>query len=114
MTMGRPRIELDWDQFDKLCAIHCTLIEIADWFECSEDTIELRVKEKYGCTFKEQRAKRQSKGKRGLRKKQYEQAMSGNSTMLIWLGKQWLNQTDKREITGDENKPIHLAYNVDE
>ena len=25
--------------------------------------------------------------------------MKGNSSMLIWLGKQWLNQTDKVEQT---------------
>lgn len=33
-----------------------------------------------------------------LRRKQYEMAAGGNPTMLIWLGKQYLNQTDKNEI----------------
>ena len=34
-------------------------------------------------------------GKASLRRKQYEVAMGGNCTMLVWLGKQYLGQTDK-------------------
>ncbi len=29
-----------------------------------------------------------------LRRRQYSAAMDGNSTMLIWLGKQWLGQKE--------------------
>ncbi len=32
-----------------------------------------------------------------LKRKQWEMAMGGNITMLIWLGKQNLGQTDKVE-----------------
>jgi hypothetical protein len=32
-----------------------------------------------------------------LRRKQIQVAMSGNVTMLIWLGKQHLSQTDRQE-----------------
>lgn len=95
--MGRPRIEIDWKEFDKLCAIHCTLREIAGWFDCSEDTIELRVKEKYGVTFTEHYSKRSSIGKVSLRRKQYQVAMNGNTALLIWLGKQHLGQSEKVE-----------------
>ena len=38
--MGRPRIEIDKEEFEKLCDIQCTLTEIAGWFRCSPDTIE--------------------------------------------------------------------------
>jgi len=95
--MGRPRIEIDWKEFDKLCGMQCTLVEIAGWFDCSEDTIERRVKEEYGITFAEHYRKRSSKGKISLRRRQLEVAMSGNPTMLIWLGKQMLNQKDRHE-----------------
>ena len=33
-----------------------------------------------------------------LRKAQIDSACAGNPTMLIWLGKQMLNQTDSQEI----------------
>jgi hypothetical protein len=107
-VMGRPRIEIDWAEFDKLCAIHCTLREIAGWFDCSEDTIELRVKEKYGVTFTEHYSKRNSAGKVSLRRKQYQVAMGGNTALLIWLGKQYLGQTDKNESISTEEIKISI------
>jgi len=36
----------------------------------------------------------------GLRSKQVSMAMAGNVTMLIWLGKQYLDQKDKQEHSG--------------
>lgn len=94
---GRPRIELKWDDFEKLCSLHCTRIEIAEFFDCSEDTIERHVKRHYKETFAVVFKKKSSKGKISLRRQQYEAAQKGNITMLIWLGKQYLGQTDKVE-----------------
>lgn len=37
-------------------------------------------------------------GKMSLRRKQYAEAMKGNTTMLVWLGKQHLDQKDKHEV----------------
>ena len=103
--MGRPPISIDWDSFDKLCALHCTLKEIANFFDCSPDTIENKVKEytllTYGeqLTFSAYYSQKSSAGKISIRRKQYELAVGGNITMLIWLGKQWLEQTDKTDLT---------------
>lgn len=97
-NMGRPRIEIDWKELDKLFYLQCTLVEIAGWFDCSEDTIELRVKEKHGITFTELSSKRSAKGKISIRRKQYQKAEEGNPTMLIWLGKQYLGQKDSYDI----------------
>ena len=49
--MGRPRIEIDKEEFEKLCDIQCTLTEIAGWFRCSPDTIENWCKREYKDTF---------------------------------------------------------------
>ena len=38
--MARPKKEIDQEQFEKLCGLQCTKEEVADWFDCSEDTIE--------------------------------------------------------------------------
>ena len=40
MAGGRPRIEIDWAEFDRLCAVQCTLAELAAHLGVSEDTIE--------------------------------------------------------------------------
>lgn len=41
-----------------------------------------------------------------LRAAQYKAAMEGNTTMLIWLGKQRLGQSDKNELTGKDGERI--------
>lgn len=114
--MGAPRKEIDFDELDKLCAIQSTEEEIAGWFDMSIETLKVRVKEKFGMTFLEYFAQKRGKGKISLRRKQYQTAMSGNPTMLIWLGKQtkWLNQKDKHEISGDEKAPLKLSYSLEE
>jgi len=49
---GRPLTEIDWDEFDKLCMMLCTQVEIADWFGCTDDTIQAAVRKKYGIGFR--------------------------------------------------------------
>ena len=102
---------VDWDQFDKLCAIMATLSDIAGFFDCSEDTIERAVKRVKKCGFADYIKRKSAKGVVSLRRKQYEIAMTGNPTMLIWLGKQYLGQRDRQahELTGKDGGPIETA-----
>jgi hypothetical protein len=53
-------------------------------------------------------------GKMSLRRKQLEVAMSGDRTMLIWLGKNLLNQSDrvKSDLTSGGNTIQPLSINV--
>jgi IS30 family transposase len=99
MAGGRPRVEIDWVDFDRLCAVQCTLAEIATSFEVSEDTIERAVKRERGMSFADYFGQKRKSGFVSLRRKQWELAMAGNCTMLIFLGKQWLGQSDKQEIS---------------
>ena len=110
---GPKKIELDWVQFDKLCSLQCPLKEIASWFDCSEDTIERRVIETHGIKFAEYYEQRRGRGKISIRRKQYDVAMSGNVVMLIWLGKQYLGQSDKQEIDNSGKLDIELNYKLD-
>lgn len=93
--MGRPRIEIDREQFEYLCKIQCTLNEIASFFDCSMDTIERWCKREYEMTFADTFALKSGSGKVSLRRKQFQAALAGDKTMLVWLGKQMLSQTDK-------------------
>jgi len=96
--MGRPPKPIDWEQFDKLCKIQCSLREIAAWFECSEDTIERRCESEKNMSFADYANEKRALGKVTLKRRQYEVAMEGNIPMLIWLGKNWLEQYDKQDI----------------
>ncbi len=99
--VGRPKIEINEDQLEKLSSILCTMEEMASFFGCSVDTLERN----FADTIK----KGKDKGKMSLRRLQWEKAQTGNTTMLIWLGKQILGQRDKIE-TSENNEPLPWAY----
>ena len=89
--MARPKkYDIDTNEVEKLAGYGCTNIEIADFFGCSSDLIEK--------SYSEFLTKGRANLKKRLRKAQLDSALSGNSTMLIWLGKQMLGQVDKQEI----------------
>jgi hypothetical protein len=82
---------------EALASIMCTNAEIAAVLDCSSDTLERR--------FTAVLEKGRLKGKQSLRRKQYQLAMDGNATLLIWLGKQHLGQSERQEtaLTGGVN-----------
>ena len=102
--MGRPRIEIPQDEFEKLCVLQCTKQDIANWYECSEDTIENWCKRTYGETFSAVFAQKREKGRVSLRRMQWKSAENGNVTMQIFLGKQYLGQKDQQGIEIAESK----------
>lgn len=87
--MARPKIEIDSEEVYKLAKMYCSIEEMADFFGCSRDTIERR--------FAAIIAKARSEGRQKLRKLQWESAENGNVVMQIFLGKQYLKQSDKVE-----------------
>lgn len=96
--MGRPRIEIDKENFKKLCSLQCTLSEIASFFDCSEDTIERWCRRELKLSFADAFKKHSAAGKMSLRRWQFKMA-EHNVSMAIFLGKNWLGQTDKVEQT---------------
>lgn len=88
--MARPLKPIDEEQVYSLALRAWTNKEIAYRFGVNEDTLIRRFSE----TLKEARANRDG----SLREKQYEVAMAGNTTMLIWLGKQMLFQKELLEV----------------
>lgn len=114
--MSKKRIEIDQTQFEKLCEIQCTCFEIAGWFRCSVDTIERWCKQKYNKRFAEIYEEKRQIGRISLRRVQFQEALKGNTTLLIWLGKQYLGQTDveKTEIKQiyKDLKDIHEKIDI--
>lgn len=100
--MGRPRVDIDRDQFEKLCGLQCTKEEIAGFFDCSEDTIDRWCKRTYGQSFAVVFRQKRQLGCISLRRTQWKMS-EHNVTMAIWLGKQYLGQSDKQEVAVIEN-----------
>jgi hypothetical protein len=96
MPAGRPKKVIDYSTVERLAAIMCTQEEIANYLNIHVSTL-LRDKE-FCDTYK----KGLDKGKMSIRRQQYKSAEDGNVTMQIWLGKQYLNQRDRNEITNKE------------
>lgn len=94
------------DTFEKLCGMWCTLVEIADFFGVSEDTVESWCKDNYGMTFSEVYKRRSSQGNISLRRWQLKSAEKGNVTMQIWLGKQHLGQKEKVEVETEKSNGV--------
>lgn len=90
---GRPRKVINPRQVEALARIGCADVDIAEVCQCSVDTITRRFADNL-------RKGRESLHTR-LRQKQIKVALAGNVTMLIWLGKQYLHQTDKQEHSID-------------
>lgn len=84
---GRPKIVIDYAMVEKFASMQCTYKEIACFFECSED--RLKKDEEFIHHYK----KAFESGKMSLRRMQWKLA-ERNTTMAIWLGKQYLGQRD--------------------
>lgn len=110
---GAPRKEIDIKAAQNMCVLHCTSEEIASVFDIDNDTLIARLKEHgYSC-FSDFFKRHSGKGKVSLRRHQWKLAESGNATMLVWLGKNILGQTDKveseittRDVTPDRPPTI--------
>ena len=89
--MARPKkYDIDPKQVEKLAAYGCTNTEIASFFGCSKDLIS----KSYSTNVE----KGKDSGRIRLRQLQWRAAERGNIAILIWLGKQVLDQTDRKEI----------------
>jgi hypothetical protein len=97
-----------------MCAIHCTGEEQAAILEISYDTLEAACKREKKLSFPDYFKQKSASGKMSLRRRQYSEAMEGNTTMLVWLGKNWLDQTDKQEIHQEVvNTTVNIVKDAD-
>ena len=107
-TPAQDRI--DKKQFENLCGLQCTLLEICDFFDVEDDTLNSWCKKTYGTTFSEVFKQKRGKGQISLRRMQWKLAEK-NTAMAIFLGKQYLGQKDKIEYTDDGMKSINENIN---
>ena len=94
---GRPKINIDWKQFESLCELQCTKLEICNYFNITDKTLESRIQEHYKMSFSEVFAIKRGGGKMSLRRMQWQMAAK-SPAMAIFLGKNFLNQSDKHEL----------------
>lgn len=89
--MGRPAKAIDGDTVRKLARLGCTQEEIADFFDCSHSVISERFRQEFHVG--------RGESKISLRRLQWKAARGGSVPMLIHLGKVYLGQTDRLDVT---------------
>lgn len=100
---GRKKVEISWMRVDKALIAGASGVQVAAMLGVHYNTLAAKCKEEKKCDFSEYLRQKREKGNEMLLSKQFEEAMAGDRGMLIWLGKQRLNQSDKRENTHTGN-----------
>jgi hypothetical protein len=90
------------DEVYKLASLGCSVEEMSDWFGVNRETL------KYN--FSEYIDRGRADIKQKLRDAQMKAALNGNISMLIWLGKNLLGQSDN-PINRSDNEPLPWSDN---
>lgn len=94
----RPLKPIDWEMVDDLLISGCLGTEIAPFFDMHPETFYDRVLIEKGVGFTEYSSKKKAHGEAILRDVQFKKAIGlsdkGDNTLLIWLGKNRLNQRE--------------------
>src|ERR1017187_365547 len=106
--MSKRKPKIDMIQFMETVGIGATNKELAIIFGCSTDYLEHNLAKEMALGREDLKTR--------LRKKQLEVAMAGNVTMLIWLGKNILKQTDAppADLKDDQNANLGQQTLVEE
>jgi len=94
---GETQQVVDPEEVVKLAAIGCTDREIAEWVGITESTLRYN--------FNSELIKGKGQLIQSLRKAQIRTALEGNPTMLVWLGKNILGQSDS-PVNSDDKQPL--------
>ena len=109
---GKPRTVFDLEKVTIMAAIGASPYEMASYFDCSTRVIQKRLAEDEDDPIKGDFVRAYKKGfgevKRGLRRVQIETAMNGNPALLIWLGKNLLDQSDKMESKSEVTQDVKM------
>ena len=102
--MGRPSLEYDLEQVELFGRFRATHESMADWYDCSVRTIDRLISPSNEIPTDFCRAYKRGQADLKLRLSEaqiHNAIVNENATLQIWLGKQYLDQVDKREV--DQN-----------
>lgn len=110
-TRGRPKSEIDWGKVDELLEAGCLGTEVAAFLGVNPATLYDRCFIDNKKLFSEYSQEKQSKGDSILRKAQFDKALSGDTSLMIWMGKCRLKQIDASQLAASQAQS-ELKINV--
>ena len=102
--MARPKVDIDWERVNELLEADCEGTEIAAHLGIVPDTLYKRCQEDNKLRFSDYLQQKKAKGNSLLKEEQFKMATSKDDSqtkksMLIWLGKQRLGQSEKKDLS---------------
>lgn len=110
---GAPKVQFDLSGLTDLARIGCTNETMAHLLGVGKATLQRRIADTPAVA--DAIAEGRAGMERSLRTAQLRNALGGNATMQIWLGKQVLGQRDIRavELTGSDGGPLELQADLE-
>ena len=105
IIIGRNKVAVAVDEVEHLSSLGCSDRDIANYFGVKEDTLRRH--------FADYLINGRHNLKVTLRQAQLRVALDGNPTMLIWLGKNMLQQNDNGTAS-DDKRPLPWTDDMDE
>lgn len=106
-TVNQPKIRsprnkpIDWKKVENLIVHGCSGVQIAATLGMHPETLYDRCLKENKRHYSEYSHEFWEKGNAQLHAKQFQMAMKGDKTLMVWLGKNRLKQSDKIESTVD-------------
>lgn len=97
--VGCPPKEIDWNIVDEYLIAGCPGTKIAAAIGICNDTLYDRCEKEKGVNFSAYSQQKRSKGDALLHKSQFDYAIEGDTSLLIFLGKTRLDQRESQEVS---------------
>lgn len=110
-SAGRPLTPIDWDVVGEWLMKGCSGVQVAAVIGVHHETLYDRCVAEHGVYFSEYSVKFRSKGDALLHGAQFDNALKGNTTLLVHLGKHRLGQDEK---DAQDKKQSELQQILDE
>lgn len=116
---GRPKIEYDVKQFVDLIGIGCGQEEICWWFRdetgkpANIDTISRWCKRTFGMNFQEYRRQNGAMALKIKLRRNQLRLSEHSASMAIFLGKNYLGQTDEFGAKDDDNELLRTLMELE-
>jgi len=123
--VGRKKLKIDWDRVDRSLIAGSNGVQVAAMLGVHPETLYDKCLQEKKVYFSDYMQQKRQEGNDILLGKQFELAKGGDKMMLIWLGKNRLDQSDKKEIkqqntgslininmTGGQDKPVQSENDI--
>lgn len=99
----RPKLPISWEEVDQLLMSGLTGTEIAGFLGVCVDTLYDRCILEKRVPFSVYSLEKRKRGDGMIKAKQFSEAMKGDRTMLVWLGKNRLGQKENPQTQEEFN-----------